>query len=260
MKLDASEEAVLVISDLHLGNPYSLASQNLGSFLEYATEGGYTLVVNGDGLDILQARFRSLASQSLGLAEHLRELAASSRLYYVIGNHDTALETALDTWLADHLMPFLNLQSGGLRVRVEHGHVYDRFYAASPRLYEAAGRACAPLLWAVPDMYRAWSVAARLRTQMANFVRPPDEESESADAEAAEMLAERGFDVVVLGHTHRPEVVHLPCGGLYVNSGNWLRDRTYVRIERGRVELLRWPADGKHRRWSAPARDRVSRA
>ena len=65
MIIDARRERLLVISDLHVGNPYSAASRNLGEFFEDALRRGYDVCINGDGFEILQARFASLARDTL---------------------------------------------------------------------------------------------------------------------------------------------------------------------------------------------------
>ena len=52
------------------------------------------------------------------------------------------------------------------------------------------------------------------------------------------MIANRGFDVVVFGHTHRAERVDLPHGATYLNSGNWLRDTTFVQIADNKASLF----------------------
>ena len=56
---------------------------------------------------------------------------------------------------------------------------------------------------------------------------------------ASAQLFDRGFDAVVLGHTHLPEITERP-GGLFVNSGDCLKRFTYVRIAEGDIALKRW--------------------
>lgn len=61
---------------------------------------------------------------------------------------------------------------------------------------------------------------------------------------AAEALFRRGFDAVVLGHTHQPELRQL-AGGTFVNGGDWLRRRTYVTIDDGDLALHEWEGPGR---------------
>jgi UDP-2,3-diacylglucosamine pyrophosphatase LpxH len=245
MRIDVAEERLIVISDLHLGNPYSLASRNLPSFVDYVIDGNYSLCINGDGVDILQGRFGRFTQHAIDVIDLLRQFEnAGGRIYYVIGNHDIVLERALHTWMADYLTPFLNVRSGDLRVRIEHGHVHDAFYIASPRVYEILGMAVRPLLHVYPDLYRFWSATWRSRDRVGQMIAGTADEHDSAEKEAAVLLANRGFDVVVFGHTHRAECVELPHDAIYINSGNWLRDTTFVEIADNTASLQEWTRAG----------------
>lgn len=247
MKIRIREERVLVISDLHLGNPFSLAALRLREFLEYVRRDGWSLIINGDGLEILQASFTALASHSLEIVEQLARLRRDGcNVYYVVGNHDITLEHLLHTWLGEHISPFLNVWSGDARIRVEHGHLYDPFFVNWPRLYAVATMAAGPLLHLSPDTYRLWSGYQRWKGQAQRWAFPNRRGHGSAFVNAAELLAARGFDAVVFGHTHKPQVLQLEGGGLYINSGNWMRATTFVEIDHGRIALREWRKGGVH--------------
>ncbi len=241
MIIDAVEERMVIISDLHIGNPFSLANQNLSEFLQFVKRERVSLCINGDGFEILQASFVNLAKDSIGVLNELRALIdAGLNVYYVVGNHDIVLEHFLESWAAIQISPFLNVRSGDQRVRVEHGHLYDPFFVKRPELYEIATRAAGPLLHIYPDVYYVWSWYQRQKDKWRQG-DASDEASASVYYEAAEMLLARGFDAVVFGHTHKPERVELK-DGTYFNSGNWMRSTSYVEINAGSVQLKDWAA------------------
>lgn len=240
MKLDATEDRLLVISDMHLGNPASTAERRLLGFLDHAADIGASVCVNGDGFDMMQTSFTRLVSASLPVLNRLRRVQQSGgNVHYIVGNHDIVLEHFLDNVLTLQLSPFLNVRSGDRLIRIEHGHLYDPFFARYPRLYEAATKAAGLALFVNADVYRGWTWltihADRRRRRRAGG----DVLGYSYCHEAAEMLLQRGFDAVIFGHTHNAEVAQLPSG-LYVNSGNWLRGKTYVDINHGEVTLESW--------------------
>jgi UDP-2,3-diacylglucosamine pyrophosphatase LpxH len=238
--IDTVQERLLVVSDLHVGNPYSAASRNLGQFFEYAEREGYNVCINGDGFEILQARFASLAADSVGVLRSIRRLIDGGRsVFYVIGNHDIALENFITTWSGIQITPFLNVTSGASRIRIEHGHLYDPSFVKSPRVYEWLTRAAGPLLHIYPDVYRLWASYENAKHRLLRGLKG-GVGRDSIYHEAAHMLLSRGFDVVVFGHTHRAEDVLFEPGRRYVNSGNWVRGGTFVEIEQGRVALRRW--------------------
>lgn len=240
MIIDTAQERLVVVSDLHVGNPYSAASRNLGEFFEDALRRGYNVCINGDGFEILQARFASLAADSVGVLRALRRLVDAGRsVFYVVGNHDIALENFLSAWSGIQITPFLNVTSGDARIRIEHGHLYDPSFVKSPRFYEWMTRAAGPLLHLYPDVYRVWTSYEIAKQRVSDVLRGK-RGSESVYHDAARMLLRRGFDVVVFGHTHQSEEVVFEPGQRYFNSGNWLRGGTYVEIDRGQVSLRRW--------------------
>lgn len=240
MMIDAVQDRLLVISDLHVGNPYSAATRTLGEFFEFAEAGGYDVCINGDGFEILQARFASLASESAGVLRAIRRLIERGlSVHYVVGNHDIALENFLTAWSGIIISPFLNVTSGDVRIRIEHGHLYDPSFVKNPRLYEWLTRAAGPILHLYPDVYRLWSSFESARQRVRQLARGGKGPA-NVYHDAAAMLLRRGFDVVVFGHTHHPEDVAIPTGGRYLNCGTWLRGGSFVEIDRGQVALRRW--------------------
>jgi UDP-2,3-diacylglucosamine pyrophosphatase LpxH len=235
--IDVAEERLVVVSDLHLGSPASRAASSFPAFLDYVRRKGFSLCLNGDAFEMLQTRFARLIRDALPLMTQLSRLRREGRrVYYVIGNHDIYVEHFLDEWLVTGVCPFLNVTSGGKRIRIEHGHLYDPIFSRWPVFYESITRLSGHLLFVRPDVYRLWDLAAR-RLDMRRRVRRSEELS-TYHAAASQVLR-RGFDAVVYGHTHRAETVQLE-GGVYINSGQWVQGGEYVEIVAGHVELKRW--------------------
>lgn len=244
MRFSVNEDHLVVISDLHLGNPNSTARARVSGFLDHVIESGASLCINGDGFDLAQTSFPRLAGDSLPIMCRLRKLInQGQRVYYVVGNHDIVLEHFLSDLVFTELAPFLNVRSGDALIRVEHGHLYDPWYYRSPRSYTAATRVAGYALVLVPDVYRLYSRAEReirhARVVMARRRGDTAFEAISPYRLAAAALIERGFDAVVFGHTHEAEQVDMG-DGLYLNSGNWLRGDTYVEVIDGAAQLKRW--------------------
>jgi len=237
--IEASEDRLLVISDLHLGNPASTARGRLLDFLDWVADSGASVCINGDGFEMLQTSFTRLAADAIPVLAKLRKImACGGNVYYVVGNHDIVLEHFLEEFLLE-MSPFLNLASGDARIRIEHGHIYDPFFARYPDLYELTTRLAGFALFLHKDTYKLWTeLQARLDIRRRRLAAD-DIVATSYCHEAADMLLRRGFDTVVFGHTHNPEVAAIGSG-TYVNSGNWLRGRTYVDIDRGTVTLKTW--------------------
>lgn len=236
----ARSNKLVVISDLHLGNPFSTACKNVIPFLRQCSKQGFDICINGDGLEIAQASFNKIA---FDVPELLRTLAEVRRLgrevYYVTGNHDIALEHFLEDWGAMKVSPFLNLYSGDSRIRIEHGHIYDPFFVKNAVLYEALTHAAGYLLKLQPKLYHLWISYEKWKSRWRGR-KTGIRGEHPAFREAADELSRRGFDAIVFGHTHHPGELCLENGSRYYNPGSWMLSTHYVNIDEGEVSLREW--------------------
>ncbi len=235
-------EKLVVISDLHLGNPFSDNTHKVIRFLHWAANSGYDICINGDGLEIAQASFAKISSEIPPLLRALKEINKTGRtIYYIVGNHDIALEHFLEDWGTLKVSPFLNLKSGTRRIRIEHGHLYDPFFVKYPELYELLTRFAGFLLMVSPKLYKMWirfeKFKAHLRAKKTGIIGEPPQ-----FAEAATELSRRGFDAVVFGHTHHHGEFHIGDNKRYLNPGSWMLSSHYVEINNGDVQLKQWQA------------------
>ncbi len=243
MLIETRQERLLVVSDMHVGNPYSEARRRLGAFFDFARRERFNVCINGDGFEILQASFSTLAHDSVDVLNRIRShIDAGLEVYYIVGNHDIVLEQFLQSWSSIQITPFLNVTVGKTRVRIEHGHLYDPAFVRSPGFYEFLTKLAGPFLRIFPDIYRVWSFWEGLLQRIRSW-RSKSLIERSVYYQAADMLLARGFDVVVFGHTHRPEDVDLGRGRRYINSGNWVKGGSYVQIADGKIELKNWVHD-----------------
>jgi UDP-2,3-diacylglucosamine pyrophosphatase LpxH len=225
---------MVVLSDLHLGSPASTAHRDLLPFLDEVAESGRALCINGDGFDLLQGSATSLATEGFPALARLQEMAmAGVPIYYVLGNHDLVLEHLLFD-LPFTVTPFLNLVSGDRLIRIEHGHVYEPFFVRHPGLYELGGRVSKVALFAKSDTYALWASAV----ERVDARRRVGGRQYPHHAAALDLFA-RGFDAVVFGHTHKPELTELE-GGTFVNDGDWFGHRSIVTIDHGHLALAEW--------------------
>jgi len=169
-----------------------------------------------------------------------RLIEADRRVYYIVGNHDIALEHLIGSWMGEHICPFLNVRSGNQRIRIEHGHLYDPFFFKYPRLYEWVTKMAGPFLHFRPGLYTVWIRYQKLKAWFRGLmIKRGRTEQATPFHRGAEMLLMRGFDAVIFGHTHKPEDLPM-ADGRYLNAGNWVSGGTYVEINRGEVTLKSW--------------------
>jgi UDP-2,3-diacylglucosamine pyrophosphatase LpxH len=243
------EERLLVVSDIHLGNRlFPAVHRHLGALIRFAHRNRYSLCINGDGVDIMQMSLGRLTRELSACYRELRAFPdAGLKVYYVVGNHDILIEHFLEDWGSIIAVPFLNLYSGDLRIRIDHGHLHDEMFLRFPRLYTAVtviGR------WAISLSPRVYEQVEVVNEAAVSLVRrlaggPRAAAAGGSDAgipgehpsfrEAAEEVSLRGFDAVIFGHTHHPGHVTLRSGAVYYNTGSWLRRPRCVTIDHGRI-------------------------
>ena len=61
MITEIRDQKLVVISGLHLGNPFSKAKNPTVEFFHWAGREGYDIVINGDGFEIAQVSFSKIA-------------------------------------------------------------------------------------------------------------------------------------------------------------------------------------------------------
>ena len=237
MITEIRSEKLVVFSDLHLGNPFSRARASTIAFIQWASSQGYDLCINGDGFEVAQASVSKLAGEIPPVLQAIRLATQRGRkVYYIVGNHDIVFENFLYDWGGFTVSPFLNLQSGEKRIRIEHGHLYDPFFVKYPRLYEWSTFAAGLILQFFPQAYRIWigfeKWKAKLRLSKKKSItgEPP------SFLQAAQELQARGFDAVIFGHTHHAGRVN-SADGTYLNSGAFMLNGNFIEINKGVLEL-----------------------
>lgn len=240
MITSAKAKKLVVISDIHLGNPFSKGRDEALRFLKWAAMENYDICINGDGLEIAQVSFEKLAEEIPVVVRTLKEINKMGiNVYYVVGNHDIALEHFLEDWGSLKVCPFLNLSSGENRIRIEHGHLYDPFFVKFPVAYEILTRFAGIFLEINPNLYKLWIKIEKIFTQM-RFKKSSIVGELPEFQEAAFEICQRGFDAVIFGHTHHMGEVSLPENKKYYNSGSWLMSFNYLEIINGNVQLKNW--------------------
>ena len=243
MITEIRDQKLVVISDLHLGNPFSKAKNPTVEFFHWAAREGCDIVINGDGFEIAQVSFSKIARDVPEVFHAIKSFTGSGRnLYYVIGNHDIVLENFLNDWGGFKMAPFLNVWSGDKRIRIEHGHLYDPFFANHPELYEILTMLAGIPLALSPSLYKVWIAFEKFKskylTRKVSGASIPGEAP--AFREAAIELSQRGFDAIVFGHTHHAGYAKLPNGSDYYNTGSWLIGTPYLEVNEGKLELKFW--------------------
>jgi UDP-2,3-diacylglucosamine pyrophosphatase LpxH len=233
----------LFLSDLHLGFKRARAAE-LADFL--LTIDADTIVLAGDIIDGLSMsqRFFWSPEHSRVLQVLLAKRRAGVRLVYIPGNHDAALApfvALLNGQLEVH-SEWVHSTARGERFLVVHGDQFDGAACVAGWLHrcgEAAYDLTIVLNDYLNDLRRLsrksyWPLAARLKLMAQTSVRYIERFEDSAVAHAES----RGFDGIICGHIHRPNLRR--AGNVtYGNIGDWVESCSAL-IEDAQGELHLW--------------------
>lgn len=258
------DRPITIVSDLHLGDgsPSDAFMGKDSLLMELVEEVGQehgVLVINGDAIDLLQAKDMTPVLKAHGpLLRAIADLAAKARVIYLAGNHDFDIRVYRDflRWeVADRLWVD--------NIAIQHGHQFDPFIGPDVRASTVATRVHhsvehafgvwlrIPLhdFYTLPNRltfwtaYRLWQIMAlrnRVLTAvglkamtvsseqyMDYWVRGEAGDPMSLTFPALEFGTSSKATAVVCGHAHLPgNLVH--NGVRYVNTGSWTFRQTQV--------------------------------
>ncbi len=234
-----------VLSDAHLGVAPVESERDLLAFLRHLPEDAQSLVINGDLFDFW-FEWRHVVPR-VGvrvLGELARLRAAGLPILWIAGNHDCWGGAVLrdDLGLDYHVGPWRG-GIGGLDVLIEHGDgLRDREDAPYRRLRAVLRHPLAVKAYRLlhPDV-GTWLALKSSHTS--RNMRPRDGGEGLRRVAEARLGAAGAPDVLIFGHSHL-QVLERIGRGIFANPGAWMDAPTALRLDEGRVELVRYSAGG----------------
>ena len=239
----------IVVSDIHLGEIPPDAEQTFLSFLESLPGKIDELLINGDLFDFWFEYRSVILRRYFPVLRRLADLVdAGVRVRLVGGNHDAWTGSFLGDDVGIELLDApVTTALANRRAYVAHGDglldgegAYRAFRGLiRSRPVRALFRLTPPDL-SLPLVRRVSGTPARLEGQAGDDHERADRLGEHARA----LLASRPeIDLVVFGHTHRPELVEVEPERHYLNAGDWIHHRSYAVLMADSIELRHWHPD-----------------
>lgn len=235
---------LVVISDVHLGTYGCHAAELLKYLHSIKTK---TLILNGDFIDIWQFRKRYFPKEHMEVIHTILRMAErGTKVYYLTGNHDDALRQYSDFSSGNiHLRDKLILSLGKKKHWFFHGDIFDASIKYSPFIAKLGGKAYDYLillnrfinkvrsLFGLPKM----SFAKRVKQSVKKAVQFITDFEDAA----IQLAAKEGYDFVICGHIHKPQMRSHSINGqkvTYLNSGDWVENLTALEYKWGRWSIF----------------------
>lgn len=238
---------VCVISDLHLGT-YGCHAKQLNSYLKSIEP--KTLVLNGDIIDIWNFRKRYFPKDHLKVVRTILKMAAAGvDVHYITGNHDEALRRFSSTVIGKiQLSNKLVLKLDGKKVWIFHGDIFDRSIQGAKIIAKLGGWGYDFLILSNRFLNDVLTALGREKYSFSKMVKDRVKQAVKfiGDFEqvAAELAITKGYDAVICGHIHQPqirEVVSTNGSTMYMNSGDWVENLTSLEYIDKKWQLFTFP-------------------
>lgn len=238
---------IVVLSDIHLGT-YGCHARELHNYLKSIQP--RTLVLNGDIFDIWQFKKSYFPKEHMEVVRRILKMAVNgTKVYYLTGNHDDLLRKfgELSFGLV-HLRNKLVFQVDGRTHWVFHGDVFDASIQKARWLAKLGGAGYDLLIRinrTINGARRIFglapvSFAARVKKSVKGAVKYISDFENTA----IDLAAEKGYDYVVCGHIHRPQIRDVVASNgrtiTYLNSGDWVEHLTALEFANGAWSLYRY--------------------
>jgi UDP-2,3-diacylglucosamine pyrophosphatase LpxH len=169
-------------------------------------------------------------------------LSSGTMVYYVTGNHDEMLRRFTGFKIANFEIVnkiVLNLPTG--RAWIFHGDVFDTTMRHSKWLAKLGGKGYDILImlntfmnWVSEKLGRG---RISLSKKIKNSVKGVVSFVSNFELTAAELAIANGYDYVICGHIHQPEIKEIQTKSgekvMYLNSGDWVENSTALEYHDG---------------------------
>ncbi|QNL51221.1 UDP-2,3-diacylglucosamine diphosphatase [Olivibacter sp. SDN3] len=237
---------LVVISDVHLGT-YGCHAKELLTYLKSIKP--KKIILNGDIIDVWQFSKHYWPESHMKVVRKLLKFVAEGvPVFYLTGNHDEMLRKFADFKLGS--LQLLNklvlpLQQG--RAWIFHGDIFDVTMQHSKWLARlgAIGYDTLILLnsfvnWCLVKMGQGkMSFSKRVKAHFKDAVKFINNFEETS----ADLAIEKGYQYVICGHIHQPEIKEIVTENgrvMYLNSGDWVENLTALEYINGSWSIYRY--------------------
>ncbi len=216
-----------------------MKAQLMIRFLQEVASGFEAIYILGDFFDVWPGTTQYQIQTFRPFLETFRTLVKDGhRLRYLEGNHDFRLGHYFSNDLGIEVFTEEIIETlGGRKVYMAHGDLGNpaekgyralRYLLRRDLLHQVISRVPAPWL------FKAGECVSRMSRGFQKKVPPDREKIRQIYRATAEEVFEKGYDVVIMGHTHIPDHYTKVVGGRtchYYNTGDWLHSFTYLEFD-----------------------------
>ncbi|MCA4895895.1 MAG: UDP-2,3-diacylglucosamine diphosphatase [Cytophagales bacterium] len=240
---------LVIISDVHLGT-YGCHSEELLRYLKSIKP--KRIILNGDIIDMWQFSKRYWPKSHMQVVKHITSLIAKgTKITYLTGNHDEMLRKFAGFRLGSFQIGNKKVLSlNGQSAWVFHGDVFDVTMKYSKWLAKLGAIGYDTLILInsfVNFILKAFgrgkiSLSKRVKDSVKQAVKFINDFEQTA----ADIAISNGYQFVICGHIHQPEMRKITTEKgevMYLNSGDWVENLTSLEYNQGAWKIYRYSED-----------------
>jgi UDP-2,3-diacylglucosamine pyrophosphatase LpxH len=235
---------LVCISDVHLGT-YGCMAKELNKYLKSIDP--EILILNGDIVDVWQFSKNYWPDSHMKIIQRiLKMLANGTQVYYLTGNHDEILRKFTDFKMGKlEILNKLVLNLDGKKAWFFHGDVFDITMKHSKWLAKLGAVGYDTLILLNSAVNWMSKVLGKgkisLSKNIKNGVKSAIKFVSDFEQTAIEIAIEKGYDYVVCGHIHQPQMREVKTNAgstIYLNSGDWIENLTALEYDNEKWEII----------------------
>jgi UDP-2,3-diacylglucosamine pyrophosphatase LpxH len=239
---------ILVLSDIHLGT-YGCHAKELLLYLKSIKP--KTVILNGDIIDIWQFSKRYWPKSHMKVIKHLTAwMSKGVKIYYIPGNHDEMLRRFAGFKIGSFsIVNKLVLElDENRKAWIFHGDVFDITMKHSKWLAKLGAVGYDTLIlinrfvnFISETIFHKGKLS--LSKKIKNGVKSAVKFINNFEQTAADIAISNGYDFVVCGHIHQPEmktISNSEGSTNYLNSGDWIENLTSLEYAQGSWRLYKF--------------------
>lgn len=247
--MEKRKAEVVVISDVHLGTYGCHANELVGYLKSIQPE---TLTLNGDIIDMWQFSKRYWPPAHMQVLKCITDfLVQGVKVYYVTGNHDEMLRKFVGLEMGSlQIVNKLVLHLDGNKAWIFHGDVFDVTMQNSKWLAKLGvkGYDALILINRIVNYFsqKLGRGKLSLSKKVKNSVKSAVKFIDDFEQVVAEIAISNGYQYVICGHIHQPEIKRIKAKEgevVYLNSGDWVENLTALEYESGKWKLYNFNQD-----------------
>jgi UDP-2,3-diacylglucosamine pyrophosphatase LpxH len=245
------EVELVIISDVHLGT-YGCHSEELLRYLKSIKP--KRIILNGDIIDMWQFSKRFWPKSHMQVVKHITGLITKgTKVTYLTGNHDEMLRKFAGFRLGSFNIANKKVISlNGKSAWIFHGDVFDVTMQYSKWIAKLGAIGYDTLIVINSFVNFILKLFGKSKISLSKRVKDSVKQAvkfiNDFEKTAADIAISNGYDYVICGHIHHPEMKKITTEKgevTYLNSGDWVENLTALEYNDGAWRIYRYQDDKK---------------